>query len=209
MVLAAQSRRLIPLPRGAAGSFALVGLMILVGYVGITYLFQRVSPSPEQVFDRLAAEPFEQPLPQGLRVVGGSAKGKVDGGGYRSFVLDAPGDPETFEGSEVLISYQVFPTLEESRAEFVKAERELLVRETSSPPGFRPRVTYSIMSLPLAEENWCVVLNDRTDYCLIKVGPVWIDVTSRLELGGLGEDPYPGLAKAALAHLRAAVPGID
>lgn len=130
-------------------------------------------------------------------------------GGFTSVLLEIPDNPAHYEGAEAVISYQA-ADLQEVRETFEEYRQGHLVHAKAVDNGDikRPE-TYEVGSLPIAEKNYCVVIDGRTEYCAILVGPVWIDVTSRMEMLGVGEDRYPELARAALDHLREAVPGVD
>lgn len=195
--------------RGGTLIVTLLAAMLALGYVGINYLYQRVNPSPQQIFDALAATDFDQPLPAPLSASRGSTNPDRLGG-YTSVLLDIPQDPPHYEGPEAVIAYVVADDLQEVRDAFEEyRESHLRTAENVRNGDMKIDETYEVGSLPLAEENYCVVINSRTEWCAILVGPVWIDITSRMEMLDVGEDRYLELARAALDHLREAAPGVD
>lgn len=194
-------------PGGAVSSFVLLGLMIGLGYIGVNLLYARVQPSSEQILGSLTDARFTQPLPTVL------ADARIDirsneEENYVSVALNTAVEPEGFEGDEARISYLVFDRAAVASRQFeealegarLQAQREEVVVEES----------FEFDPLPVSERNYCFGYGKRLHYCQILVGSVWIDVTSHLETAGISDDPhFPELARAALTHLRAAVPGID
>ena len=195
--------------RGAVMTFTILGGLIVAGYFALTFLYDRVKPSPQLIYEALVEAEFDQALPENLRVTGGSSD-KRPGAGYVSIHLNTPVDPQGFDGNQAQIAYQVFDDAAAARGH-LKGLRTSAALWEESRPTRRGRGWFerSGISLPLAEDNICIVMTDRVQYCQILVGRVIIDITSYLELLELGNSSYRELAKAALAHLREAVPGVD
>ncbi len=200
---------LVRAPRGAGLTFTIVGVLILAGYFGLTFLYDRVHPNPQHIYEALGDARFNQPLPENLQVTGTSTD-KRFGERYVAIYLNTPVDPQGFEGNQAQISYLIFdePTAARDHLEELKTSTRLWTEQ--EPMGKSGnRIERGGTRLPIAEDNTCSVLNGRINYCQILVGRVIIDVTSYLEVVGLGESSYDELAEAALAHLRERVPGVD
>lgn len=205
MALAAQHRRPMLLPRGATGTFTLVALMIGLGYIGVNLLYARVQPSSQQILGSLREARSTQPVPTIL------AGGRIDirsneEENYVSINLNTQVEPEGFRGDEARISYLVFDNAAVASGHF----EEHLESARLNGESEHARLQARFEVLPIADRNYCFGVAVLNNYCQVLIGTVWIDITSHLEMAGISDDPYlPELTRAALAHLRAAVPGVD
>ena len=190
--------------RDAIVTFTVIGALILAGYFGLTYLYDRVKPSSEQIYESLAEAKFEQPLPDDLRVTGGSTNVRP-GEGYVSVHLNTPIEPEGFDGPQARISYVVYEDVAQARSHFEEMKAAHHMQQGAHKVG-GDKITSEVTTLGLAEQNFCV--NGLGTFCDVLIDRVIIDISSNLEALGLGQDRYQQLADAALAHLREAVPGV-
>jgi hypothetical protein len=201
--------------RRISGDLVLITVVVLIavlGYFGVNLLYERVDPSAASISQALLQAPFDQALPPG--VVFRDVHPGDDGNVSVSFNATQEAKESSdvrFSGSPVVVSYVIFDEEAEAREIYDYGRQGLL--ESASHRSGRP--VYEPFSVGLADEHVCgeMVLPEgrvAQTYCQFLVGKVTFEVLSRMKMLGLSDDHHlDELSRAALDHLRSAVPGVD
>jgi hypothetical protein len=189
----------------------LVGSLILFDQVS-----RRVDPSMEAIYDAIRTAPYEGLIPPGFRLgrVVGHPPNDEHGPGVSLLFYEIE-RPIGYSGAPLLIQYRVAGSHSEAVRSFESYWSSL--RDEQRAPGSWPRADRmnwershrtELFTLPgVSTRHLCAEDAGLEDYCQAAVGKVHIEVTSRTQMLGIGDQTFlRQLMRGAISHLERALP---